>query len=65
MIELLGATFLSERNCHRKSIFVSEGLKQLVKTQNIGLRKLLEIVGLNPKDKTSIPITLVLLLLRV
>jgi len=32
-------------------IFVSEGLKQLVKTQNIGLRKLLEIVGLNPKTK--------------
>ncbi|HOK20741.1 MAG TPA: single-stranded-DNA-specific exonuclease RecJ [Candidatus Paceibacterota bacterium] len=32
-------------------IFVSEGLKQLVKTQNIGLRKLLEIAGLNLKTK--------------
>lgn len=32
-------------------IFVAEGLKQLVKTQNIGLRKLLEICGLNLKTK--------------
>ncbi|MCX8016221.1 MAG: single-stranded-DNA-specific exonuclease RecJ [Patescibacteria group bacterium] len=32
-------------------IFVAEGLRQLVKTQNIGLRKLLEICGLNLKTK--------------
>jgi len=32
-------------------ILVAEGLKQLVKTQNIGLRKLLEICGLNLKTK--------------
>jgi len=32
-------------------ILVAEGLKQVVKTQNIGLRKLLEICGLNLKTK--------------
>lgn len=32
-------------------ILVTEGLKQLIKTQNIGLRKLLEINGLNVKTK--------------